>query len=57
MAELKCSRCEVTLDKIRYVEPDWSGNYRKSLSQRPPLCESCWKKRTKEEITKHQKGG
>ena len=37
----KCSRCGCELDRIAYVEPDWSGQPRPG--PRPPLCKDCWR--------------
>lgn len=51
----KCNRCGTELERIRYIEPDWSGGPTDTGS-RPPLCEPCWKRADAEARTRQQGG-
>ncbi len=49
----KCNKCGIALDEIKYVEPDWTGYYKRNpFTTRPPLCEPCWRKADREAAEK-----
>lgn len=49
-----CGRCGVGLERISYIEPDWTS--RAPEVTRNPLCKPCWEEAYAEAKEIYQKG-